>query len=166
MKLNLSSGPTKNTAHPPAWLHSPRVVNRGGLVIHGVAEKHTGLGERHNSRCSSLNSRLRFGQMMFSCWWNVSVYRRDGETERSPTRLPASRLLRGGRLSVQKSATLHESHISHFHSRRQARALSLLCSIYRGGICWCHADVNIYPWRMLADFLQSKKTCGVLTACR
>lgn len=38
----------------------------------------------------------------------------------------------------------HESSIPHFHSPRQSQALSLLCSIYSGGICLCHTDVNVY----------------------
>lgn len=56
-----------------------------------------------------------------------------------------------------RSWQLTRSSIPHFHYPWQARALSLLCTIYSGGICLCHTDVNVYTWWTSAEFLTVRK---------
>lgn len=77
-----------------------------------------------------------------------------------------SSLPESGHLSVQKSAVLSTWPITHVHYIWWGRALSRLCSIYSGGICLCHSDVNVYtPWT-LVDFLQSEWRRARFWMCR
>lgn len=45
------------------------------------------------------------------------------------------------------------------------RALCLLCSIYSGGICLCHTDVNVYTWWTLGWVFTVWKRCVRFWMC-